>query len=178
MKVALDVDGVLADVMASWLIYNNKIRDTLSKQDLTDWDFWKELQISRSGFYSELAMCWKDWNLILPTEQNLSQLTKHLSTLAHVDIVTAREDSTDHYVKDWLNLHDIAYENYVSVTDGSVKTKLHYDIFIDDSPLNARDFLRHNKTVLLYSQPWNMNLSDSRLRRISSLSEAIGILKC
>lgn len=177
MKVALDVDGVLADVMASWLVYNNKVRDILSKQDLTDWDFWKNLQIGRSGFYDELAMCWKNWISILPTEQNLPQLTKNLSTLAHVDIVTARENSTDPYVKDWLKMHEITYENYVSVTDGSIKAELCYDVFIDDSPLNARDFLRHNKTVLLYSQPWNLTLSDSRLRRISSLSEAIGILK-
>ena len=173
MKIALDVDGVLADVIESWLDYSNSIRPKISKSDITDWDFWKKFQINRYDFYMELSSCWKNWDSIPPTEENLSLVTKKLSELGQVDIVTARERSTDSFVKSWLNHHDISYENYVSVIDGPMKAQLDYDIFIDDSPLNAQKFLKQNKKVILYSQPWNQHLSEKQIHRISNLSETI-----
>ena len=58
-----------------------------------------------------------------------------------------------------------------------MKADLDYDIFIDDSPLNAQNFLQHNKQVILYSQPWNQHVSENRINRISNLSEAIDKIK-
>ena len=81
MKIALDVDGVLADVITSWLNYSNTIRPKISKHDITDWDFWKKFQINRYDFYAELSSCWKNWNSIPPTEENLSTVTKNLSKI-------------------------------------------------------------------------------------------------
>ena len=177
LKIALDVDGVLADVIESWLIYNNKIRPSITKDDITNWDFWKKFKINRYDFYEELTSCWKNWNSIPPTENNLSIITQNLSTFGQVDIVTARELSTDSFVKNWLKLHDITYQNYVSVIDGPMKADLDYDVFIDDSPLNAIKFLQRKKNVFLYSQPWNQHISDQNIQRISTLSEAVEKLK-
>jgi 5'(3')-deoxyribonucleotidase len=177
LKIALDVDGVLADVIESWLIYSNKIRPVIFKDDITNWDFWKKFKINRYDFYEELTACWKNWNSIPPTEDNLSIITQNLSNFGQVDIVTARELSTDSFVKSWLKLHDVTYQNYVSVIDGPMKADLDYDIFIDDSPLNAIKFLKHKKNVLLYSQPWNQHISDPNIQRISTLSEAVEKLK-
>ena len=74
MKIALDVDGVLADVIQSWLNYNNSIRQEISKQEISDWDFWKKFKINRYDFYAELSSCWKNWMSVPPTETNLSSL--------------------------------------------------------------------------------------------------------
>jgi len=177
LKIALDVDGVLADVIKSWLIYSNKIRDNISKDEITNWDFWKKFKINRYDFYEELSTCWKNWNAIPPTEENLSAITENLSNIGQVDIVTARELSTDSFVKDWLKHHDITYDNYVSVIDGPLKADLDYDVFIDDSPLNTIKFLERKKNVLLYSQPRNQNISDPKVQRIFTLSEAVEKLK-
>lgn len=177
MKIALDVDGVLADVIESWLLFSNKIRPIISKNDVTNWDFWKKFKINRYDFYKELSLCWKNWDSIPPTENNLSTITQNLSNLGQVDIVTAREISTDSFVKHWLKLHDITYQNYVSVIDGPMKADLDYDVFIDDSPLNVIKFLKHKKNVFLYSQPWNQHISNHNIQRIYSLSEVIEKLK-
>jgi len=177
MKIALDVDGVLADVIVPWLNYSNTIRPKISKNDITDWDFWKNHQINQFDFYTELSSCWKNWNSIPPTEENLSSVTKNLLEFGHVDIVTARERSTDSFVKNWLNHHNISFDNYVSVIDGPMKADLDYDVFIDDSPLNALKFLKNNKKVILYSQPWNKHISENKIHRISILSEAIEKIK-
>ncbi len=144
MKIALDVDGVLADVIQSWLNYSNSIRDKISIHEITDWDFWKKHKINRYDFYAELSSCWKNWKEIPPTEENLSLVTKNLSELGTVDIVTARERSTDSFVKNWLEYHDVSYDNYVSVIDGPMKADLDYDVFIDDSPLNALKIIQQN----------------------------------
>jgi len=173
LKIALDVDGVLADVIESWLIYSNKIRPNISKDDITSWDFWKKFNIDRYDFYTELTSCWKNWNSIPPTENNLSKFTKILSDFGQVDIVTAREISTDSFVKNWLKLHNITYQNYVSVIDGPMKADLDYDVFIDDSPLNTIKFLQRKKNVFLYSQPWNQHIRDPNIQRVSNLSEII-----
>ncbi len=173
MKIALDVDGVLADVIQSWLNYNNSVRQEIFKHEITDWDFWKKFQINRYDFYSELSSCWKNWNSIPPTEGNLSEITKNLLNFGQVDIVTARERSTDSFVKNWLNHHQISFDNYVSVIDGPMKAELDYDVFIDDSPLNAQKIIDNKKKIILYTQPWNQNISHNDIQRISNLSEAL-----
>jgi len=173
MKIALDVDGVLADVIQSWLNYNNSIRQEISKQEISDWDFWKKFKINRYDFYAELSSCWKNWMSIPPTETNLSLTTKNLSKIGQVDIVTARERSTDSFVKNWLNHYDISYDNYVSVIDGPMKADLDYDVFIDDSPLNALKIIQQKKKIILYSQPWNQHILEDQIHRVSNLSEAI-----
>jgi len=177
LNIALDVDGVLADVIESWLIFNKKIRPNISKEDITSWDFWKKFKINRFDFYAELTSCWKNWNSIPPTENNLSLITQKISNYGKVDIVTAREFSTDSFVKNWLSFHKITYENYVSVIDGPMKADLDYDVFIDDSPINAIKVSKNKKIVLLYSQPWNQHISGPNIQRISRLSEAIAKLQ-
>ena len=173
MKIALDVDGVLADVIQSWLNYNNSIRQEISKQEISEWDFWKKFKINRYDFYTELSSCWENWMSVPPTETNLSLTTKNLSKIGQVDIVTARERSTDSFVKNWLNHYDISYDNYVSVIDGPMKADLDYDVFIDDSPLNALKIIQQKKKIILYSQPWNQHILEDQIHRVSNLSEAI-----
>ena len=173
LKIALDVDGVLADVIESWIILNNKTRPIIKKNNITEWDFWKNHKIDRFDFYSELSTCWKNWECIPPTEINLSRITEGLGEFGQVDIVTARERTTDSFVQNWLDRFKIKFDNYVSVIHGPAKAELDYDVFIDDSPLNATSIQKNNKKILLYNQPWNAKIQGKNIFRIYSLSEAI-----
>jgi len=173
MRIALDVDGVLADVILSWIERSNLRRSRLTKEQITSWDFWRACNIDRHDFYRELSDCWKNWRSIPPTEKNLSQSTKGLLELGRVDVVTARERSTDGFVRQWLKFHDVSFDSYVSVAYGTLKADLDYDLFIDDSPLNASALVEKNRSVLLYDQPWNAGPDSSKLTRVHSLSEAI-----
>ena len=181
MKIALDVDGVLADVVQSWLLRNNRKDDRpkISKQQITDWDFWSRFGIDPFDFYAELNSCWEeDWMSIPPTEDDLSSATKLLSSMGQVDIVTARVRYTNPSVKKWLSYHDVHFDDYVSVIDGPMKADLDYDVFIDDSPLNVERFLQNGKKVILYLQPWNQHIANNvQIHRISNLSQAAKYLK-
>ncbi len=176
MKIALDVDGVLADVIHSWILHNNKIRTPILKSDISEWDFWKKYNIDKFDFYEELSMCWKSWKTIPATENNISSASKELSKVGTVDIVTARENSTHNDVKNWLKMHDVTFKNYVGVMEGTEKAKLDYDIFIDDSPLNAKSMLAAGKSVILYNQPWNLDFPDTRAKRIHELKNAVSVI--
>jgi len=177
LKIALDVDGVLADVIHAWLSYNNSMRPTISKSDISEWDFWKKHNIGKFDFYAELSMCWKSWKTIPPTENDLFQASKELAKMGTVDIVTAREDSTHEDVKNWLKMHNIIFKNYVGVKEGPEKAKLDYDVFIDDSPVNAKIMLAMGKHVIIYNQPWNLKFNDNRAKRINQLNEAANIVE-
>lgn len=176
MKIGLDVDGVLADVIDTWLSYSNKIRPEILRSQISEWDFWKRHKINKFDFYTELSYCWRSWENIPPTENNLASATDQLSNLGTVDIVTARDDSTHNDVKKWLKFHKIKFKNYVGVIEGTEKSKLDYDIFIDDSPLNAKSMLEKGKAVILYSQPWNISFEDKRATRIYELKNAVQII--
>ena len=160
MRIALDVDGVLADVIRAWLEYSNGVRPRIAKSQITDWDFWRGFGIKRRDFYEELDRCWKDgWRSIPPTDGGIGRASGELGRLGRVDIVTARDPSTDPYVREWLDLHGISYRDYVSVPAGPMKADLDYDVFIDDSPLNAAAFLDRGRRVVLYTQPWNLSVA-------------------
>jgi 5'(3')-deoxyribonucleotidase len=176
LKIALDVDGVLADVIASWITYNNKIRSKILKSQISEWDFWKNHDINKFDFYNELSICWRSWKNIPPTENDIASATRQLSNIGAVDIVTARDESTHEDVKNWLKLHKINFKNYVGVMEGIEKSRLDYDVFIDDSPLNAKSMLEKGKSVILYSQPWNVSFKDNRAKRIHELKNAVPII--
>ena len=176
MRIALDVDGVLADVIESWISYNNKIRPTISKSQISEWDFWKNHDMNKFDFYNELSICWKSWEKIPPTENDITSATAQLSSLCSVDIVTARDESTHDSVKNWLKFHKINFKNYIGVMEGVQKSILDYDVFIDDSPINAKSMLEQGKSVILYSQPWNVSFNDDRAKRIHELKNAIPII--
>ncbi len=179
VKIALDVDGVLADIISIWLNnYNEKNRDKiLSIDSICRWDFWKELGYDEYRFYAELAQCWHEWYNIPLTEPHIPLYVNKLKNIAErVDIVSA-QIAKDHVVR-WLEHNGIEYDEYVSVTVGKDKANLAYDIFIDDSPVNALSIASMDKYVLLYDQPWNKHVSnDSKIVRIKSLKDAIEILQ-
>ena len=177
MKIALDVDGVLADIILVWLDnYNRTHKKSVSKNDIVRWDFWEELGLNKYTFYQELSNCWSRWKAVPPMEQGIANAVEMLRSVGKVDIVTAREEATTEYVMQWLEHNYIKYDDYVTVPDGRDKANLGYDIFIDDSPHNVIRIAAKGKNALLYDQPWNKSISDSKIIRIKKLAEAVNVI--
>lgn len=177
MKIALDVDGVLADIIIVWLDnYNRANKKSVSKNDIVHWDFWKELGLNKYTFYQELSNCWSRWKEVPPMEQGIANAVEMLRSVGKVDIVTAREEATTEYVVKWLKHNYIKYDDYVTVPDGREKANLGYDTFIDDSPHNVIRIAAKGKNALLYDQPWNKSVSDSKIIRIKKLAEAVSVI--
>ena len=175
MRIALDVDGVLADVMRAWIEHGGPARAGFRMEDARDWDFWKDLGMTKSEFYSGLNGRWEDWRTVPPTEEGLGPSTGELAGLGYVDIVTARDPSTDRYVRDWLAHHGIRYGEYVSVASGLMKADLGYDVYIDDSPLNAERIRETGGRAIVYDQPWNRHLEG--FERVGGLAGAVAAIR-
>ena len=179
LRIALDVDSVLADVIIHWnRIYYDIYNRKLKKFDINTWDFWKKLNLNNQQFNEIFTKTWKQWEQIPPTEENLSKKISELYKLGVVDIVTGRSLETVSQVKEWLNREKIFYNKFIHVPSESFKCDLPYDIFIDDSPFNIIKNTEKNKYSLLYNQPWNQNIDKHpNIFRITNLNEAIKIIK-
>jgi len=179
VRIALDLDGVLADTMQLWLkIWNRRTGQNLAYEELVEWDFWQRLEISEGEFMKLMNEAWRLWKMLPPTEPDIGEKVAKLKSLGRIDIVTARPRETEQYVLKWLEMHRIPYSEYVWIRSGKMKPKLDYDVFIDDSPLIADGCMLYRKRLLLYDQPWNREVPESHyVRRIKSLDEAYEILR-
>lgn len=142
MRIALDLDGVLADLhgaMAKQTRYG--VEDF---QVFGEWDDYEH-------FWSEAKRVWqKHWHEIEPVEPHLSQMVAQLADDHHVDIVT-NTAGEDRYAKAWLQEQGIEYEDFVRPPENAYKDALNYDVFIDDNPYLAGDV----PIQYLVDQQWN-----------------------
>ncbi|MEM2781996.1 MAG: hypothetical protein QXG45_04675, partial [Nitrososphaerota archaeon] len=58
------------------------------------------------------------------------------------------------------------------------KSELDYDVYIDDSPINAEEIASAGKYVALYDRPWNRDVKDTdRIKRVTNLEGAYLFIK-
>ena len=174
LKIALDVDGVLADTIRSWLrLCNIRFGMNLTYDQIDHWNFWKDVGINQDDFEGLFNQAWYDWRVLPPTEDKIAAKVELLKNIGEVDIVTGRTPDTMEYVEKWLAMQKINCNKIVVVEPDKTKGHLDYDVFIDDSPLNAIDATERGKTALVYDQPWNRHLGQrNNLLRIRDLSQA------
>lgn len=178
MRIAVDLDGVLANSMKAWLkIWYEETGQLIEFNRLSDWSFWRELNIDEETFTEILNKAWERWIEIPPTEENIGEKVLRLRTLGRTDIVTARSRNTESCALKWLNHNRVNFDKYVWVKNSEAKADLEYDVFIDDSPSLAELLKNTRKLLLLYSQPWNRSIKESlNVRIIKSLAEAYPLL--
>ncbi len=180
VKIAVDLDGVLAEAMIVWCdLYNRRHDGSLSFEDIRGWDAWRLAKISREEFFTILDDAWSEWERMPPTEENVSGQIKLLSELGTVDIVTGRSARTVGHAKEWLKTHKIQYDRFVRTESTLAKIKLDYDVFVDDSPkLMDRIASRSTSLGILYTRPWNRESSvPSVIHRADSWSEIPPIVR-
>ncbi|MCX8187819.1 MAG: hypothetical protein N3F65_04330 [Nitrososphaeria archaeon] len=179
IRIAVDLDGVLADSIRLWIkLWNKRTGQSLTYNEIVEWDFWQKLGLSENEFMRILNEVWRMWKIIPPTEPNIGEKVAKISSLGKIDIVTARPRGTEQYVLKWLEMHKIPYSEYVWVRSGKMKPKLGYEVFIDDSPLIVDKCVFYRRKLLLYDRPWNRGIEENiYVRRIKTLNEAYEVLR-
>lgn len=166
MKVALDVESVLADSNEAALQSTDKLdrEELLGEWDLSDHQWQVYIGVTDA--------VWRhNPQFIPPEEPALDEYVNKIRENHELHILTGRMH-VDEQIMWWLEKHGIEYDSFQS-TDRP-KHEFDFDVFIDDNPElfgECRLLLRH--------QPWNAHLDDTRSKtcdRIYSLAEAVEFL--
>jgi len=158
-RIAMDLDGVLADTIRSFCNILNTRRSTAYSPEVFDrWNAWEIAHISREEFLRTLDEAWFNWKSIPSMEEDIAMKVSRLTQFGRVDIVTGRSEATVPYAEEWLRFHRIPFANLVRTESTSAKAELDYDIFIDDSEfLMSLIASRLFGFGFLYTQPWNIS---------------------
>jgi 5'(3')-deoxyribonucleotidase len=180
LRVAVDVDGVLAETMEAWIKTFNKLHGTRFKlKDIDSWASWIKFGISKDEFYRILDGTWDNWIDIPPTEPDLASKVQRAERYGVLDIVTGRSQRTVPAVKQWLKNQGIKYNRFVRVLGWRYKIALGYDVYIDDAPEMMPMISRAlSVSGILYQRPWNMDVPDlPRVFKVQAWSQIPPILK-
>lgn len=180
LKIAVDLDGVLAEAMIGWCeLYSQRHGQSLSLEDIRAWDVWKIVKIQRDEFFRILDDAWAHWERIPATEEDVGDQVKLLHDFGTVDVVTGRSARTVSSAKEWLKANSIPYDRFVRTESTLAKIRLHYDVFVDDSPTLMH--LIASKSVglgILYTRPWNRDTQiPTVVRRVTRWAEVPPIVR-
>src|SRR2546427_11073922 len=114
LRVAVDVDGVLAETMEAWIKTFNKLHGTRFKlKDIDSWASWIKFGISKDEFYRTLEGILENWIEIPLTETDVTVKVQRADRYGILDIVTGRTQRTVPSVKQWLTNLGVKYYSFV-----------------------------------------------------------------
>lgn len=180
LKIAVDLDGVLAESMLVWCnLVNKEFGLRVKMEDLDSWAAWKKFSISKDDFYRILDESWENWEEIPSTEPRIAEKVARIQKFGEIDLVTGRSRKTVDAATSWVDAHRIRYRRFVRVESWRDKVVLDYDAYIDDAPdlmpLVSNMPLRW---AILYDRPWNRSVPDMpKVLRTRKWTEIPGLLK-
>ncbi len=180
LRVAVDLDGVLAETMEAWCrIANERFGTRLKLDDLDTWTSWRKTGITKDQFFEILDETWDTWQEIPPTEPNLAKKVAAVERLGILDVVTGRSRHTVEAAKQWLSLYKIPHKRFVRVQGWRDKVFLNYDLYIDDAP-ELMPLISRNPRMfgILYERPWNQDVAEMpRVFKVKSWTEIPKVMK-
>lgn len=180
LRIAVDLDGVLAESMLVWCERANKEFGTkLKMDDLDSWASWKKLEMSKDDFYRILDESWEDWKQVPPTEPRLASKVSQIHRFGDIDVVTGRSKRTEESAISWVEHQKIRYRQFVRVAGWRDKIVLNYDVYIDDAPDLMRLVSQSPLSwAILYDRPWNRNVPNMpKVLRAETWEQIPGMLR-
>jgi 5'(3')-deoxyribonucleotidase len=156
LRVAVDVDGVLADQVSVILSrLNEKYGSSYSKADIVEWD--QKLEATNIKVEIENALLDEDYVLSLPIIEGAKQGMDYLFKNHFVIIATARPKETEEATKKWVS-RNFSFHAFFN-TKGKCKSTVNSDVLVDDYIPNIQKFVEKAGYGILFSQPWNEDRS-------------------
>jgi len=170
MRVAVDVDGVLADIITTWILVYDL---PFTKKQVTEYDFGnlKQYGVTLDGFLQAHSTLW-GMGVVRAETKDLAEKVPQID----FDIVTARPLGGCKDVEIWLMKHRIKYGKILCVDSAIEKPILNYDVYIDDNPF-MHEALREGQIQIMVTQPWNILLAHPQIKRAVNIEHATFILK-
>ena len=165
MKIAIDIDGVLLDIIIRYCeIFNGRYGTNYKKSDVIKWDFFSDWNIDEETGFKIFFEIYEDSQNVPFIDKDASKIMKKLNERYDLDIVSARLPEYRASIRSKLDSHDIKegiqYTELILLHHRpyDIKLKQNYDLYVDDNP-NLVDPIKKlkDRTLLLYDQPWNQD---------------------
>jgi 5'(3')-deoxyribonucleotidase len=157
--IALDVDGVIADLGTTWLgMYNKDYDDHLTNKDITRWNTHEFVKPECGVKIYDYLQRRDLYDTVLPFEGAVAAIHK-IKTLGfrviYATVTPVDCMGTKFY---WLKKYNLIerVNDYIEVAD---KSLIRAGYLVDDRPENL-DHFKGDK--ILFAQPWNTNKQGSR----------------
>ena len=175
VKIAFDVDNVLADTINLWCKKVNNITGLkIIKDDISNHKIVGSVSLSPKFIYRIMAQIWEEWESLPMTEENIPEYISELEENDFVIyIVTSRPKRSEKYVIKWLNKNKLKYNKFYAIGPYSSKSKINSDFLVEDAPEHIVKFIKSNRFAFIYDQPWNRNLNLDNTLRIKSIREIL-----
>ena len=108
MKIAVDIDGVILDIIVEYCeIFNRRYGTNYKKNDVTKWDFFSDWNIDEETGFKIFFEIYEDSQNIPFIDEDAPKIMKRLNERYDVDIVSARVPEYRSSIVDKLESHDI-----------------------------------------------------------------------
>jgi 5'(3')-deoxyribonucleotidase len=168
--IALDMDGVLADLHSRWLeLYNADWKDKLKPEDILSWDIHKYVKLQCGnriyGYLDDIDL----YDNVQPLPGAL-EVTEALTEAGHTLIVVTMAYHNPNMIASkikWLKAHvpAIPKDHFIFCNE---KRFVRADMLVDDNPAFLKDF---DGDRLLMAAPHNKNYTNATMFRVNSLKD-------
>jgi 5'(3')-deoxyribonucleotidase len=159
MRIAVDVDGVIADRIGSIV---DRVADRygvpLDPTDVDEYDF--SIPGADADIHEVIEASTRDPDHLLgldPVEGAVDGM-RRLHERHEVVIATHRPRRIHGHTERWLRAHDIPYDEFLADC-GRRKRDVPAAALVDDRPANVRAFAGEGGRGLLFDQPWNAGVA-------------------
>lgn len=173
--IALDMDGVKADLLTPWLAdYNSKYGDSLTNEMITEWEVHKFVKPEcGEKVYEFIYNNPHVYDDVKPMEHS-QEAVQNLIDLGHTVIIATKATNNSTLIGakyKWLreNFPMISPKNYIFIQD---KRFVRADILVDDGHHNLTHF---EGLPILMDAPYNRDVHD--YLRVYNLKDLVNLLK-
>ena len=159
MRIFVDMDDILVNLLSEWLIHLNNYKNVIPKteKDIVNWDMKLAYpMLTKNQIYSPLYDAGM-WNRVQPVDGSYMYLKKLIDDGHEVYIATA--SYPDSY---FIKTHNCLFKHFDFLTPKNVicihnKSLLDGDILFDDYHENLRNF---KGIKVLRNRPYNRNCDE------------------
>lgn len=159
MRIGIDIDGVIADSLTTWMEkLNAHFGQTKQKDDFIIYQFEKVYNVP----WPDMDSFFRENQGILLTGLQLMEgareVIQWLKAEHIVLLITARPEEFMDITRTWLAEQNIVYDHLIMTNFQDKRDyccELGVELFIDDSLENAVSISKLNIPVLLYNAPYN-----------------------
>lgn len=160
MKIGIDIDCVLNDLVEKWILYlNTKYDLNVTYDDITTYEMIKHFpELTIEQIYEPLYLT-DFWESLVPRKDSIHYLKKLVDEGHTIKLITATVVENMQIKCDWI----LKYFPFINKNDIWMvfdKTWINTDILLDDNIDNLKG---ESYTPICYSQPWNKTFCGFRV---------------